>query len=345
MKLNRYISLTIVTLFFMMIAPTLLVSMDHDVTYVEGLPYARNASGDERDIDTGDVVQTGDTVITETGDFVELEASGYTVKINENTVFSIREIEAGGQKSDVLSCALGKLSFSRDKFLGNEPRLATSSAICGVRGTNFALLAGVDGSSLIVVEEGSVEVAAAGEAVEVGKAEGVEVITGSAPGDIFKAPEKAIDFSTWNQGRLDVFLKDPIASAEKVKTQLQSFIAEIKKIHPIYLDTMKSLKEQQGKMNEILEKKGKEEAKKYGKANLAPLMINATNLYMNIRFLALSSLSLRRFISGRMYIILKAKYVLNPGDATYKDFLKVHSEILGLFESEVVPQFIVLADI
>ena len=203
MKLKRCIFLTILTMLLVVSTSGFLYSLDHDVIYVEGLPYARDASGDERDIDTGDVVRSGDTVITEAGDFAELEAAGYTVKINENTVFTVREIEEGGQKADVLSIALGKLSFSRDKFLGNEPRLATSSAICGVRGTNFALLAGVDGSSLIIVEEGSVEVLAAGEIVAVSKDEGVEAVTGSAPGDIFKAPEREIDFSKWNQGRLD----------------------------------------------------------------------------------------------------------------------------------------------
>jgi len=345
MKLKRCNFLAVLIILFVASGPVLLFGLDHDVIYVEGLPYVRDASGDERDIYTGDVVRAGDTVITEAGDFAELEAAGYTVKIDENTVFSVREIEDGGQKTDVLSIALGKLSFSRDKFLGNEPRLATSSAICGVRGTNFAMLAGVDGSSLIIVEEGAVEVIAAGERVAVSKDEGVEVVTGSAPGDKFKTLERQIDFSTWNQGRLDTFLEDPVAAANKVKTQMESFIAEIKTIHPIYQEKMLKLIEERQKVRDLIQNKSKEEGEKYYKENVFPLEIDTTYHYLNIRYYALSALSLRRFVSGRMYAIIKARTIMSLGNPIYIRFLEIHQSILDIFEAEVVEHFIVQADI
>ncbi len=349
MKLKRCNFLTILTILFVILfvvsAPALLFSLAHEVIYVEGLPYVRDASGDERDIDTGDVVQPGDTVITEAGDFVELEAAGYTVKISENTVFSIREIEEGGQKTDVLSIALGKLSFSRDKFFGNEPYLATSSAICGVRGTNFAMLAGVDGSSLIIVEEGSVEVIAAGKIVAVSKDEGVEVLAGSAPGNKFRTLEREIDFSKWNQGRLDTFLKDPVASAENVKTQMEVFIAEIKTIYPIYREKKIKLREERQKVRNLIQNKSKKEGEKYYKENVFPLEIDATYHYLNIRYYALSALSLRRFVSGRMYAIIKARSIMSLGNPIYIRFLEIHRSILDIFEEEVVENFIVQADI
>ncbi len=333
-----------VLLLLLACAPGFLFAIDHEVVYTEGYPLVRSSGGRQTDLFIGDSVKTGDTVVTESGDYVELTAEGYTVKVNENTVFSIRELEEDGQKNDVLSCALGKLSFSRDKFLGNEPRLGTSSAICGVRGTNVVLLAGVDGSSLFIVDDGLIEVSASGESVQVAGGEGVEVPTGSAPGEKFKALEREIDFAEWNQGRLETLLEDPVASAQKVKTQMEQFIAEIKKIYPIYLKKKAKLDVERKKARELLDK-DKEEGQKYYREKVFPMELDTTYHYLNIRYYALSALSLRRFVSGRMYTILKARNIMTLNDPGYLQFLKIHDRILELFEAEVVENFIVQADI
>ncbi len=331
-------------MFVLLLLTPELHGVDHEVVYAEGYPYIRDREGEERDIGEGDIVQTGDTVVTGSGDYVEFEANGYTVKIYEDTVFSIMEREDEGQKSDVLSCILGKLVFSKDRFFGNEPILQTSSAVLGVRGTSVVLLAGVDGTSLIVVETGRLEVEAGGDTIGLGVDEGVEVETGSVPGKKFQALARELDYSKWNRGRLDALLDDPVGTALRVETQMQGYIAEIKRIHPLYLETKDALDSERATVDDILEKKGKQQASVYYRKNVFPLEQSLTFRAVNLRYYALSAFSLRRFIQSRLYLTLKALYITRRDDLVYRGFLEVHGRILDIYEVEVVKPFLVLAD-
>ena len=322
-----------------------LFAADHEVVYLEGFPTLRNSQGDEADIYAGDELQTGDTVSTNADDFVELEAEGYTIKVQESTVFTLLEQEEGGTKKDVVSCVLGKMSFSKNKFLGTEPKLMTNSAICGVRGTEIILYAGVDGTSLILVEEGTAQVEAEGKTVTLAKGEGVEVETGSAPGEKFAALAGEIDFTSWNEERIDKLLEDPVDAAQRVQKRLHYYAEEIGNIFPRYLEVKDDITRVKAELDKVTKEKGKEAAKVYGKKNLTPLQLEATYLYLNVRYYALSALSLRRFVSGRMYAILKARYITRPDDGVYNDYLDIHRRILEFFEREVVESFLVEADI
>jgi hypothetical protein len=315
----------------------------HEVVYVEGFPYVRDLRGEEVELDLGDAVRTGETVITGRGESVELEAEGYTVHIDESTVFSLREAEYGGKKTDVLSCALGKLSFSRDKFLGSEPRLATNSAICGVRGTRFALYAGEDGSSLIVVEQGRVDVEAAGVSIQVAASQGVEILTGFGPGEVFDALETAIDYGGWNEGRLDAFLEDPARGAVNIERRMDEFIAQIEKITPLYLESKAKLEEER----EILEaKKDKGEAiEDYYNDVVFPLEEQTTFYILNLRYYSLSGLSLRRYVLSRQYLTLKSLYITDRDNPVFVDFLKVHDRMVAKYDSAIARTYLVEADI
>lgn len=322
-----------------------LFAVDHEVVYLEGYPILRDNLGNEADVYTGDNLQTGDTILTKADEYLELEAEGYSIKVQENTVFTLMEQEEGGAKNDVISCVLGKMSFKRDKFLGTEPKLMTNSSVCGVRGTEITLYAGLDGTSLILVEEGTAQVEAEGVTVTLVKGEGVEVETGSPPGEKFTALAGKIDFASWNENRLEKMLEDPVGAAKGVQKRLQHYSAEIDKIYPQYLELKEEIARVRTELDKVNKEKGKEAAKAYGQTNLTPLQLQATFLYLNVRYYALSALSLRRFVSGRMYAILKARYITRPDDGIYREFLETHESILTFFEREVVDSFLVEADI
>jgi len=344
-RLSRRIQAAAAVAWFvcLLLAPSLSYAAAHEVVYVEGFPYVRDLRGEEIELDLGDVVRNGETVITGRGEAVELEAEGYTVYIEESTVFSLREREYGGRKTDVLSCALGKLSFSRDKFLGSEPRLATNSAICGVRGTRFTLYAGEDGSSLIVVKEGRVEVEAAGVSVEVAANKGVEVAAGLGPGEVFDALETTIDYASWNEERLGAFLEDPVRGAVNIERQMDDFIAQIAKIAPLYLES-KSRLEAAREALEAKKERG-EPVEAYYEDTVLPLEQETTFYILNLRYYSLSGLSLRRYVLSRLYLALKARYVTDPDDPVFSDFLEVHDRILGKYDSAMARPYLVAADI
>jgi len=322
-----------------------LYGLEYAVTYTEGSPYRRGKAGQEVDLQIGDVVKAGDTVITESGDYVELESGSITVRVNKNTVFTIYEFEKGGRTQDALGCALGSLRFKVKSITGQEPSLKTNTAVCGLRGTELTLFAGEDGSSLVVVADGLVEVSARGESVELAAGEGVEVAAGQAPGAKFQALAREIDFAKWNEGRLESLLRDPVQAALRVETQMKDFAVEIGKINPLYLESKAALDREREQERLIKEKQGPEAMQKYHSETVVPVMLKTLNLFLNLRYYALSALSLRRYVSGRMYLMLKSRYILDPGNPVYKEFLAVHNRTLELFEREVVERFLVQADI
>jgi hypothetical protein len=63
-----------------------------------------------------------------------------------------------------------------------------------------------------------------------------------------------------------------------------------------------------------------------------------------MRFSALAGLSLRRFIAGRLYLLMKEHYITRSDDPAYREFLSRYDSILSSFETSVVP-YLVQADI
>jgi hypothetical protein len=318
---------------------------EHEVVFTEGFPVRRDQSGGEEDLFIGDVLVKGNTVVTERGDFVEMDAGGYTVKIAENTVFTIMEVEQGGQTRPVLANVLGRVDFARTRLGGPDPRLITNSAVCGVRGTQFTLYAGADGSSLIVVDDGLVEVSAEGASVELAAGEGVEIQTGSAPGEKFAALSSEIDYSEWDSERLESLLRDPVAATQKIERRLDGYIEQIGIIYPLWQQKFSELTEARKKRDELRAKGDTEGMRTFYVENVAPLEREVTNLFINLRFYALSSLSLRRFVQGRLYVQMKSRYLAEPDALEYQAFLESHRHVLAKFQASVaVDPILVPAD-
>lgn len=312
---------------------------EHQVVFTEGAPIRRHQGGEE-EIAIGDVMLAGQTIVTGAGDSVELEAGTYKVKVAENTVFTLLEAEQGGRNQPVLAAALGRLNFVRQRLGGSEPRLAGSSAICGVRGTEVTVLAGADGSTLFIVDEGSIEVSAAGATVALGKGEAVEVATGAAPGSKYQALSRQVDYSKWNQGKLDAMLGDPVAAAQKVEKQLDAYIEQMRTIMPLYQQKRAALERERAAVADLRAKNDTARMQQHYKDVVFPLELETTRLYVNVRYYALSALSLRRFVGGRAYAMLKAKYATSPDAAAYRGYLAIHRAVLDKFEREVVPHLV-----
>ena len=73
---------------------------------------------------------------------------------------------------------------------------------------------------------------------------------------------------------------------------------------------------------------------------MTPLGLEAGYLGLNVRYYALAALSLRRFVAGRLYVFLKARYIANPSDLTWTEFNSRLDAVLASFEKSIVPQLI-----
>ena len=315
-----------------------------DVTYREGDAKIRYKAGKQEDAEIGIVVNTGDTLRTGRDGLVELDQKGVTLKINPNTVFTLMEKEQGGQSSSVLSVALGSMKLRYDKITGREPMVRTNGAQAGVRGTEFSVFAGADGSTLFIVDKGSVEVEAAGKAVTLSDEEGVEVGLGQAPGEKFAVHRDQIDYSRWNDDKLASLLSDPLSAMAGVAESLTAYIKSVEEYDALYREYSERLAGEQAKAVAIAKEKGKEEAAKFNEEVLFPLTMETGNLILNLRYYALAALSLRRYVAGRMYVLLKSRFITRLDDSVYVEFTARFNEFLSRFERSIVPQ-LVAADI
>ena len=315
-----------------------------NVTYTEGDATTRFTSGKQQDTSIGDILNTGDSVKTGYDGQVEMDQKGVTIRVNHGTVFTLMEKEQGGAKAPVLSVALGSIKFRYNTLTGQEPLVRTNAAVLGVRGTEFTVFSGADGSSLIAVDSGKVTVEAEGKSVELAAAEGVEVALGKPPGDKFVVHSDQIDYSKWNDDKLNAMLADPIAAMQSIQETMAAYIKDVNDYSALMQQYSEKLMTEQANAAKIRAEKGAQEGQKYAADVVSPLLSQTINLGMNVRFSALAALSLRRYIGGRLYLFMKARYITHSEDASYKQFAAQFGSMLSDFEESVVP-VLVQADI
>ena len=313
-----------------------------ETVFTDGAVNRRNSAGKLRSLEIGDKLATGDSVITKAGAAAELKllAGSSSIKIRQNTVFTLGELNVGGAKQTVLQTVVGSVSMKFDKLATKEPLIGTASCIAGVRGTEVELYAGMDGSSLVAVVSGAIDLQSGGETVVLAADEAVQVKPGMAPGEKFAWIGKELDFSAWNQGKLQDYLADPIASAQKIEEELAAYRASMNELLPQLAAQKAAYDEAYAQLKALVDAKEDAKAKDFRDSAVFPLMQAQGTLILNIRYYALTSLSLRRFVLGGMYMQLKTRHPLDAGDPALAGFLKAYARILKDFEDGIVPQLV-----
>jgi hypothetical protein len=329
---------------FILIGALALSAAPADVTYAEGDASIKLKTGKVQDAQIGDRINTGDALRTGKDGLAELDQKGVTIKIAKNTVFTLMEREQGGKTSSVLSVTLGSIKFRYDKLTGQEPLVRTNGAIAGVRGTEFSVFSGADGSTLIAVDSGQVTVESEGRSVDLVAAEGVEVPLGKPPGDKFTVPKELMDYSKWNEDKLTAMLADPLAAMTSIESSLAEYEKNVADYNATYLEYKARLDAERQNREQILKEKGVDEASRYQQDVIAPLSLQTGHLFLNVRYFSLAALSMRRFVAGRLYLLLKPRYITNPDDPTWTQFLSRFDSFLSSFEQSIAPQ-LVAADI
>jgi len=319
-----------------------LSALSGEVVYVEGTVDLRNSYGDLDYADIGMPVETGDTILTGLDGYAEMEMEdGSTVKVYEDSIFTLSSIERSGKQANSFQCVLGSVQYKFTQAMKeNEPSISTPSTVCGLRGTEFTVVAGLDGSALYVVDDGSVAVTAQGEEVQLGAQEGVRVNAGEAPGDVFPVLRGEIDFSQFRRESREQFLENPAASMGIMIRQLEDYADEADRYKQEFEDQKKLVEELTEKMKTL---EG-DERKSFYKESVLPEEVKTSYLVLNYRYYALSGLSLRRYVVGSMYVDMRTRYILNKQDPVYNEFVEAYNEFLRVFENRITP-YLVPADI
>jgi hypothetical protein len=314
-----------------------LTAQDASVVYLEGAVNLKNTAGKLADLDFGSPVRNGESVITRRDSRADLELPNKsTISIKPNSVFVMGEVDVNGKKETVFSAPLGQVAFKFNKFAGNEPRIRSNSAIMGVRGTEFTVYSGMDGSSLLVVTQGAVELESAGRSVSLEPNEAVEVKPGEQPGQKFAWKGRELDFSAWNKGLEKGFMDNPLGSLERVEKQLAYFKHEHDTLYMMFNKNSEALQEVRNRYLAAVKEKGREEADKTHKPTLDKIASETTNIGLNIRYYTLSALSLRRFVMGKMYALVKAKYINELSNPAFNSFMGSFEKTLKNYETTFI---------
>ncbi len=309
-----------------------------NVVYVEGSSRVKSAAGSLRSAEVGGTLTYGESVLTGKDGLVELKLeNGSTIRVAENSVFSYSSTGSGADSTPVLATTAGSVHYKLNKALGRSPKIQTNSMVAGVRGTEFTVFAGRDGSVLLSVDEGIVDVASQGATVELRKDEAVEVAPGKAPGAKFKKLGRALDFSSWNKGKTDDVLKDPVAALAAVSAQLKGYQAELAALKAPYEEATKKWRAASDGYKEVRAAGDMDAIKAYQESTLYPAQDERIIIILNIRHHALNYLSVRRYVVSNMYMELKSRYPL-ARPANVEKFFADHKALLARYEEIAVPE-------
>jgi len=313
-----------------------------ETVFTDGVVNRKDAAGKLRALELGDKLSSGESVITGKAASAELKllAGASSIKVRQNSVLTLGEKEIAGRKQTVLQAVLGAASMKFEKLGAKEPFVGTSSCIAGVRGTEVEILAAMDGSSVIAVRSGAVQLESGGVSVDLGENEAVEVKPGQAPGPKFAWIGKELDFSSWDRGKLEGYLADPVGSVAEVGAQLASYRADMEALLPELAKQKAAYDEAYARLKDLVDAKKDDEAAALRDSEAFPLMQAQGTLILNIRYYALTALSLRRYVLGGMYMEMKTRHPKGQGDPAFSQFYDAYSRVLGDFEAEFVPQLV-----
>lgn len=336
----KHVKIALVIFFLSVGSP--LFTQEAAVSYLEGEPEIRRTTGVTEWLDFGTTALPGEQITTGSIDYVELNQAGQaTIKIQPDTIFSIQEIQQAGRTERVLTTAAGSVSYRFNQITGREPRVGTTASVAGIRGTELTVYAGTDGSSLFLVDSGLVEVTSAGESVELAANEGVEVAAGQAPGEKFEIIGRAMDFESWSDEKEAAFLEDPLATLADIRTQLREYYGELASLEELYGASKAIYDDLYAELTEAVEKYGRESAEAEAvREKIQPVASEATVHAFNIRYYALTILSMRRYVLGNLYMEMKTRYILDTQNTEFRQFQEEIADILQEFEGRTTPHLV-----
>jgi len=319
-----------------------LFSLTGELVFVDGTVDLKTAGGSQDYADIGMALETGDSIITGYDGYAELEMEdGSVVKINEDSIFKIASFQSPSGNRNNFQLVLGSAGYKFTKAMKDqEPMITTPSTVCGLRGTEFTVLAGIDGSSMYVVDEGSVAVTSNGTEVQLMAEEGVKVKSGEAPGEVFQVLRGKVDYSAFRTESQDSFLSNPSSTVFILTNQLEKYADEADKFESLYKAQLEAV----NLLRKELDAKKKEEQSDFYKTVVFPEEVKVSGMKQNVRYYAVSAKSLRRFVIGSMFVEMKTRFVKDPGNPDYQDFMNAYNQFVSIYETRIVP-YLVEADI
>ncbi len=186
-------------------APSVVLAYFEDAS---GTLAVKDDKGRALDPEVGLELKKGWQVVTAAGDYAELELphNGTIIKVSQKTTFRVDGLQTDADKSSVnaFTLSVGKIRAVAGKATGKEQyRVTTQSAVCGVRGTDFAMFSDLFENDSTYVFQGKVSLRnlMTGQEIEVGKGMMANALASlfqaiEIPNDLFQNLMDELDFKS-----------------------------------------------------------------------------------------------------------------------------------------------------
>jgi hypothetical protein len=186
--------LVIVILFILMVP---IIALSVEVDFISGEVQYSHLKSDWKQLDIGMILVSGDIVKTGVNSEAVLRDKDNEIYISENSNFTISEKYEQEKKKPTFMLFLGRMKFKLGKSGASEPDIQTQTVNLTIRGTEFEVGAGFDGSTIVLIEEGTVAVQGKAEELVLEQGEGTEVAFGEEPTEKFEIITRVIEWDDW----------------------------------------------------------------------------------------------------------------------------------------------------
>jgi len=261
------------------------------VDWVSGDVTYSHLKSDWKELDVGMKLSPGDIVKTGLGSETTLIDDGTEVSILENSTFTVSEKYENDVRKAGFMLFLGRMKLKLSRVREDEPEIRTQTVNMTIRGTEFEVGSGYDGSTLVVLTDGVVVVRGKSKELVLQEGEGTEVAFGEEPTEKFETITRVINWDEWFSYTKESVKGNEQLLLNKFLLRFEELDAQVRDYEEIRANAEKKRDEYVTTREKLREEGRDEEANEYSRKAGAEGKI-AYHSLMNIRFLALSSIGL-----------------------------------------------------
>jgi hypothetical protein len=338
--------LVIVILFILMVP---IIALSVEVDFISGEVQYSHLKSDWKQLDIGMSLVSGDIVKTGVNSEAVLRDEDNEIYISENSNFTISEKYEQEKKKPTFMLFLGRMKFKLGKSGVSEPDIQTQTVNLTIRGTEFEVGAGFDGSTIVLIEEGTVAVQGKAEELVLEQGEGTEVAFGEEPTEKFEIITRVIEWDDWLASSQEAVQGNETQLLSRILDRFRIVENEIGEYEEIREGSLAEKDRYIALRDRALEEDKQEEAEEYSQ-KAGTFSKKAFHSLVNIRFLALSSIGLydmaQRIYSGieeptleqeelfdairRVFNGIEAKYIYEGDRARLEEKAKKKKGCLSL---------------
>jgi hypothetical protein len=280
-----------VAVVFMLLAGAPVCFGTAHVEWVAGDVSFSNVNDGWEELEVGMDLSPGDMVRTGASSEATLLHNGSEIHLLENSRFTVSEKYEEGKKKSSFMLFLGRIRFKLGKGRGEEPEFQTQTVNLTIRGTEFEVGSGYDGSTLVILQEGSISVEGREQQLVLNPGEGTEVGFGEEPAEKFTVMTRVIDWDQWASETRESVQGNEQELLRKILTRISDIKKQIEEYERIREQSQAERDRLVQERDRLLEDGRDEEASKTAR-QAGGESKRAFHALVNIRFLALSSIGL-----------------------------------------------------